>query len=260
MKYVLMVCNDGVEASEAEETLVAETIGQHIAEIADIDLYGHPLQGPATATTVRVRNGQTLLSDGPFAETKEYIAGFSVLDCESRDRAIAAAATHPLAWFNKIEVRPLADDDGWSPEIIERLEQGPAAGKERYMLLICSDGVPTEAKREAMQRHLPEWVARVSADGALVVGNQLAGPDAGVTVRVRGPHTLVTDEPFAETPEFVAGFNVIDCSGREEALAIAAAHPVSRFHMIEVRPFTPAMCGEEVPEGAVDPEVHASAA
>jgi hypothetical protein len=125
MNYMLLVCNDGVEASEPEETLVAETIGEHIAQIADIELYGHPLQPPASARTVRVRNGETLVSDGPFVETKEHIAGFSLLECDSRERAIEAAASHPLAWFNMVEVRGLHEDTTWSPEVLERLQQGP---------------------------------------------------------------------------------------------------------------------------------------
>lgn len=251
MNYLMIVCNDGAEASEPEERLVAETIGDHIAEIADVEIYGHPLQGPATATTVRVRAGQTMVSDGPFIETKEHIAGFSVLDCESREQAIEAAASHPLVWFNMVEVRPLAEGTRWSSEVVERLESGPSAGLERYMLLIFSDGVPTESKRATMQRELPAWVERMTARGALVAGSQLAGADAAVTVRVRGPHTLATDGPFVETKEFLAGLNVIDCSGPDEAIAMAAAHPVSWFHAIEVRPFTLAMCGEEPSENAV---------
>ena len=195
---------------------------------------------------MRVRDGETLVSDGPFVETKEHIAGFELLNCDTRERAIAAAASHPLAWFHGIEVRPLAEEDEWTDQLGERLQQGPPAGKERYMLLICSDGISTDAKRETMQRELPRWVERMTASGALVAGSQLAGPDTAELVRVRGPHTLVSDGPFAETKEFVAGFDVIDCSNLDEAVAIAAAHPVSWFHTIEVRPFTPGMCGEPI--------------
>jgi hypothetical protein len=106
----------------------------------------------------------------------------------------------------------LADEDEWSDEVRERLQQGPPAGKERYMLLICSDGITTDAKRETMQRELPQWVERMTASGALIAGSQLAGPDTAELVRVRGPHTLVSDGPLVETKEFIAGFDVIDCT------------------------------------------------
>ena len=56
--------------------------------------------------TVRVRAGKTLVSDGPFAESKEWIAGFDLLDCASLDEAIAIASRHPMARFGSIELRP----------------------------------------------------------------------------------------------------------------------------------------------------------
>jgi hypothetical protein len=63
------------------------------------------------AITVRKRNGKVLKTDGPFAETKEWIAGFDVIECASLDEAIEVAAKHPMARFGKIEIRPfwLAD-------------------------------------------------------------------------------------------------------------------------------------------------------
>ena len=250
MKYLLLVCNDGLPASDAEEALVGETIGDHIEAIADINLFGHPLQNPSTARTVRVRDEELLVADGPFVETKEHIAGFCLLECETREQAIAAAATHPLAWFNMLEVRPLAADADalLTPEALQRLEQGPEAGKQRFMLMICSDGVATEAKAEAMRRELPRWLEEMKVTGSLVAGARLEGPSSACLVRVRGPHTLVSEGPFAETKEFIAGFDVIDCSGPEEAVAIAAKHPVAWFHTIEVRPFTPRMCNEPDPQ------------
>ena len=66
-----------------------------------------PLQPPVAATTIRVRNGETLLTDGPFAEIKEQIGGYYVLDCADLDEAVRRAATIPSARYGAIEVRPL---------------------------------------------------------------------------------------------------------------------------------------------------------
>jgi hypothetical protein len=252
MKYLLIISNDWIPASDVEEALIGETIGPFVAEIQDQHIFGHPLQSPETASTVRVRKGETLVTDGPFVEAKEGIAGFSVLECESQEQAIEIAARHPMAWFNPIEVRPLMESDGWTDEVRNRLEAGPPAGKDRYLLMIHSDGVATPEKRETMQRELPGYVDRILAEGTYVAGNQLATPATAVTVRVRGPHTLLTDGPFIESKEFLAGFDVIDCASREEAIAVAAAHPVSWFHAIEVRPFTPLYCGEEADMGVTE--------
>jgi hypothetical protein len=71
-----------------------------------IRLEGQRLQPVSDATTVSVRGGEVLIADGPFAETKEQIAGYDVLDCADLDEAIEVASRHPVAPFGKIEVRP----------------------------------------------------------------------------------------------------------------------------------------------------------
>jgi hypothetical protein len=71
-----------------------------------VRILGDRLQGVELATTVRRRNGKVLVSDGPFAETKEWIAGFDLLECTDLDEAVEVAAKHPMARFGRIEVRP----------------------------------------------------------------------------------------------------------------------------------------------------------
>jgi hypothetical protein len=69
---------------------------------------GHPLQGEHTATTVSVRDGKTLITDGPFLETHEHLGGVYVLDCRTLDEAMELAALCPMAADGSIEVRPIA--------------------------------------------------------------------------------------------------------------------------------------------------------
>jgi hypothetical protein len=66
-----------------------------------------PLQPPSSATTIRVRGGESLMTDGPFAEIKEEIGGYYVLDCADLDEALQWVATVPAARYGAIEVRPL---------------------------------------------------------------------------------------------------------------------------------------------------------
>jgi hypothetical protein len=73
---------------------------------------GEPLQGLDSATTVRVRGGETQLTDGPFAETKEYINGFYLVDVPDLDTALALAANVPLVGRGSVEVRPVMDFTG----------------------------------------------------------------------------------------------------------------------------------------------------
>jgi hypothetical protein len=71
--------------------------------------HGDRLRYVNTATTVRVRSSELMVSDGPFAETKEQVAGYDVIDCADLDEAIEIASKHPTAWWGTIEVRPIAD-------------------------------------------------------------------------------------------------------------------------------------------------------
>ena len=81
-----------------------------------VSLHGDRLRGVDDATTVRVRDREVLISDGPFAETKEQIAGYDVIECADLDEAIEIAAKHPTAWQGTIEVRPILDQKCGSPE------------------------------------------------------------------------------------------------------------------------------------------------
>jgi hypothetical protein len=74
-------------------------------------LAGEPLQPTSTATTVRVKNGKTVTTDGPFAETREQLGGFYMVEAKDLDEAIAMAAQIPAARTGSIEVRPIMPID-----------------------------------------------------------------------------------------------------------------------------------------------------
>jgi hypothetical protein len=71
-----------------------------------VRVLGQRLRPVSDSTTVRVREGDVLVSDGPFAETKEQIGGFDILDCADLDEAIEVASKHPAASFGTLELRP----------------------------------------------------------------------------------------------------------------------------------------------------------
>lgn len=75
-----------------------------------IRLDGHRLRPPSDATTLRRRDGELVITDGPFAETKEQIAGYDLLLCEDHAEAVEAAAAHPAARFGALELRPFLED------------------------------------------------------------------------------------------------------------------------------------------------------
>ena len=107
MKYLLLICAD--PTIKPPEKI--GDINVWFEEIAKrgVRLDGDRLQSPGTAKSVRIRRGTRLITDGPFAETKEVIAGYDVIECETDDQAIEIAALHPVAEFGTVEVRPFWD-------------------------------------------------------------------------------------------------------------------------------------------------------
>jgi hypothetical protein len=78
-------------------------------------LAGHPLHPTSTATSVRVRDGKRLVTDGPFAETREHLGGYMLIDVKDLDEAIAIAARGPVARVGTVEVRPVREGPPTAP-------------------------------------------------------------------------------------------------------------------------------------------------
>jgi hypothetical protein len=105
MRYLFFIATDTEPDAEPERAGEAKAWAQDGAA-RGIRVSGHRLRPVEDATTVRVRGGELLVTDGPFSESKEWIAGFDVVDCENLDDAIAFAAQHPMARAGRIEIRP----------------------------------------------------------------------------------------------------------------------------------------------------------
>jgi len=114
MRYLLLIYQDEVAHSQwSQEELAAEyeaynAFGPEAQKIAPMQV-GEALLPTKTATTIRVRDGKTLTTDGPFAETKEQLGGFYLFDCQDLDQAIELAAKIPAATDGSIEIRPVME-------------------------------------------------------------------------------------------------------------------------------------------------------
>jgi hypothetical protein len=117
MQYLLLIYGDEARwdsLSEEERSALSHEYGKLSSDLREQGklLAGEELQPIATATTVQVRDGETLVSDGPFAETKETLGGFYMIEAESLDEAIEWASRIPASRTQKIEVRPTVDHSG----------------------------------------------------------------------------------------------------------------------------------------------------
>ena len=111
MRYLLLI---GADEELAQKAMKAGRFDAFQAWLADLQERGvleahEGLHPSRTATTVRVRGDEVLLTDGPFVESKEQVGGFALVDCRDLDEAIAIAAGHPAAAFGGVEIRPVRD-------------------------------------------------------------------------------------------------------------------------------------------------------
>nr|WP_040746223.1 YciI family protein [Nocardia transvalensis] len=115
MQYMLLIYD--CRRPEPDDPDFAEALAR-VNAFADecrrrgVFVSGHPLQDEHAATTVKVRDGRTMITDGPYAETHEHLGGAYVLDCRDLDEALELAALCPLAELGGIEVRPVAPVPG----------------------------------------------------------------------------------------------------------------------------------------------------
>jgi hypothetical protein len=126
MRYLLLIYEAGraTDPTPEEETASHLRYGAFTREVRERGLFraGEALEPTTTATTVRVRDGKTVVTDGPFAETKEFLGGFYLLDCRDLDEAIDLAKRLPAAERGSIEIRPI-----WELPADYAMEAGTAA-------------------------------------------------------------------------------------------------------------------------------------
>jgi len=113
----------------------------------------------------------------------------------------------------------------------------------RYLMLVRVDesleAKMTDAERASLPEATTAWVKEMDGRGARVMGQRLRPAQETRVVRHRRGQLSVTDGPFAEAKEQIAGFDILECASLEEAIEVASKHPVARFGALEVRAFWP---------------------
>ncbi|MGL4465833.1 MAG: YciI family protein [Planctomycetia bacterium] len=237
MRYMLLVYSP--ESAWTPEEWTACTV-ESTAVCRDLQAKGWfvaaaPLHPVATAATVRVRNGQSLVTAGPFAETTEQLGGFFLIDAPNLDDAITVAARLPSARKGTIEVRPLAPLEGLPAERFD--VTGPS--RSRYMLLCYDDeqiwNEAGPAALKAAQSEAVDLTRRLDARGQYLSASPLHSAATAASLRIRDGRRIITDGPFAETREFLGGYYLIFARDLNEAVSVAVQHPGARVSTVEVR-------------------------
>lgn len=185
---------------------------------------GAPLATDAEGARVRKRGGKTLVVDGPFAESKEVVAGFWIVDVADRAAAIDVATRCPHSRHHLVEVHPVdtrylyADSERGTPYLFAFLVE---PGFED-----CGG---------AMRREMLAHAHGLAAEGKLHETTPLAATPPPARVTRRGGKPLVVDGPFAETKEVVGGYSLVRAPDRAAAVALACDYPHAEWGTVEVR-------------------------
>ena len=232
MKYMFLLTGDETKLVGIPPELAARGIAMHQALQRDLGerfLDGHRLRPPAEARTVRPRGGSWVVSDGPFAESREQLGGTYLIEAASLDEAVAWCRRLPPP-IGHFEVRPAMTGARW---------RGPVQGKHRYMLLLVSSrerlaGLRQEEVFRAIDHHY-ELSLELVTRGRFVSSRGLGPDSASRVLHMQDGQCVVTDGPFAETRELVAGYFVVACDSPEEAVEVAKQLCFG-IDAVEVRP------------------------
>ena len=214
---------------------------------------GHPsvgeaLQPSSRAVTLRWKNGKVIVTDGPFAETKEHLGGYGIVEAADLDEAIRIIGDHPALKEGVCEVRPLAD----MSETIRQSERRrsltgsrsesktPSMGNLKYVCLGYYDeqrwvGV-AESDQHALMDECFAYDDTLRKNGHFAGGEALQSARAAKTLRRVNGKLFVTDGPYAETKEQLGGILVLAARDLGHATELMSKHPGVKIGPFEIRP------------------------
>jgi hypothetical protein len=264
MRFMILIKAD--ESTEAgvppSEQLLTEmgTYNESLVN-AGVMVAGEGLHPSKRGVRVRFAGNRTTVIDGPFAETKELLAGFWLWNVKSKEEAIEwlKRCPNPTGAESVVELREAGCASGL--EGVSPQPPSTGAGAKRFIVLIKSDadmeaGVnPGNERLAAMARRNAEAVQ----EGTLLLGEGLQPSAKGARVRFSGRSRTVVDGPFTETKELIAGFWLIQVASMDEAIEWVKRYPYPRDrtadYEIEIRPvfeaddfaeaFTPGLSEQE---------------
>jgi hypothetical protein len=207
---------------------------------------GTALQPSRTAKTLRWQKGKVIVTDGPFAETKEQLGGIAILEASDMAQAVELISEHPALHYGaSFEIRPIDEQSlqRQAASLAALRPSAPAADPQsaRFASFGYLDengfGSISEGERVAMlESSIAFDEARVK-NGQWLSGIGLKSARTAKTLRAKAGEVIVTDGPFAETKEFLGGIVILALKDLNEGIATLSKHPVLPFGLaIELRP------------------------
>lgn len=186
----------------------------------------------AEGARVVVHDGRTLVVDGPFAESREGMDGFWLVDVGSREEAIAIARRAFELGDPRPEVRAGAVDV--HPVAARYCVQADPGEGVPFLLAFLNEPFLDDCGEEKL-REMIAYGEALERDGKLFETSPLERSGPPVRIEARGGRTLVTEGPFAEAKEVIGGYTLLRAASRAEAIEIARRYPAARWGTVEVR-------------------------
>ncbi len=207
---------------------------------------GMALQPSRTAKTLRWQKGKVIVTDGPYAETKEQVGGVAVLEAGDMKQAVELISQHPgLHYGATFEIRPIDEESlqRQAASLAALRPSAPAADPHsaRFATLGYLDengwGSISEDERAAMFKSCIAFDETRVKNGHWLSGIGLKSARTAKTLRAKGGQVTVTDGPFAETKEFLGGIVVLALKDVNEGIAMLSKHPALPYGLaLELRP------------------------
>jgi hypothetical protein len=203
---------------------------------------GQALQGSRTARTLRSESGRVVVTDGPFAETKEQLGGIGVLEARDMDHAVELILKHPAVRLGPIEIRPA--DEGMSAEMNAANPATASAANRRDAKFVCLGYMDEniwvalpQSEQEMFMKECMVHDAELRNAGHWAGGEALQYARTAKTLRARSGNVMVTDGPFAETKEQLGGIVLLVAEDMNQAVELMSQHPGIRVGVhLELRP------------------------
>jgi hypothetical protein len=201
---------------------------------------GEALQSSRAAKTLRSMGGKVIVSDGPYAETKEQIGGFGVIEARDMEHAVDLMSKHPALRFGSFEIRPIDGDMTARCQPEAGASDAPSGGTKFVCLGYGSESTwnaMSSVEREARIEKCMAYDAVLRKFGQPLGGVALQSADTAKTLRFEGGKVLVTDGPYAETKELLGGVAIHKFTDIDRAVEAWSTHPCLRVgDVLEIRP------------------------
>jgi len=201
---------------------------------------GEALQSSRAAKTLRTKGEKIIVTDGPYAETKEQLGGLGVIEARDMQHAVELMSKHPGLRFGPFEIRPIDGDltARCQPEAGDSHEQSEGT---KFVCLGYGNenawNAMPSCEREAMIEECMAYDAVLRKYGQSLGGVALQSVRTAKTLRLKGGKALVTDGPFAETKEQLGGVAINRFRDIDQAIEAWLKHPCLRFgDWLEIRP------------------------